>query len=224
MGRAGPRPARCGDRPMIRLAVAPILPDRWTRSTSAPTPSPGRPPRCAAPWPRPRWATTSSATTPPSRPPGARRRAPGQGGRPLRGQRHDGQPRVATWPTWGAAGRSSPAPRATSSTTRPAGHAVVAAPASRRCRRAAGRDAGSRRDRGAFRDPMDVHEPITALVMLENTNADSMGQPLTAAYTSAVAAVAHEHGVPLHVDGARLCERRRGPGHPRARAAGPPTR
>ena len=58
--------------------------------------------------------------------------------------------------------------------------------------------------RGAFRDPSDPHEPITGLVTLENTHAHSMGQPLTVAYTAAVAAIAHDRGVPLHVDGARF--------------------
>ena len=58
--------------------------------------------------------------------------------------------------------------------------------------------------RAAFRDPDDIHEPPTALVMLENTHAHSMGQPLSAAYTSEVAAIAHDAGIPLHVDGARL--------------------
>jgi threonine aldolase len=58
--------------------------------------------------------------------------------------------------------------------------------------------------RAAVRDPLDVHEPITALIALENTHAQSMGQPLSAAYTRAVAEVAREVGVPLHVDGARL--------------------
>lgn len=58
--------------------------------------------------------------------------------------------------------------------------------------------------RAAFRDPDDIHEPITSLVMIENTNAYVSGQPLSAEHTAEVAAVAHEHGVPLHVDGARL--------------------
>ena len=58
--------------------------------------------------------------------------------------------------------------------------------------------------REAFRDPTDVHDPITSLVMLENTHSDSMAQPLPAEYVSAVGRVAHEGGVPLHVDGARL--------------------
>jgi threonine aldolase len=56
----------------------------------------------------------------------------------------------------------------------------------------------------AFRDPTDVHEPITGLVALENTHAHSGGRPLSVEYTRAVAAIAHERGVPLHVDGARL--------------------
>jgi threonine aldolase len=57
---------------------------------------------------------------------------------------------------------------------------------------------------GAFRDPRDLHEPITGLVELENTHAHSMGRPLTLEYTQAVARIAHSHGVPLHVDGARF--------------------
>ena len=56
----------------------------------------------------------------------------------------------------------------------------------------------------AFRDPHDVHEPITSLITVENTHADSMGQPLPADYVSAVGLLAHERGVPLHVDGARI--------------------
>ncbi len=56
----------------------------------------------------------------------------------------------------------------------------------------------------AFRDPSDAHNPITSLVTLENTHAHSMGQPLSAEYTAEVARVAHDGGVPLHVDGARL--------------------
>ena len=58
--------------------------------------------------------------------------------------------------------------------------------------------------RAARRDPDDVHEPITALVTLENTHSLSMGQPLDAAYTRSVADVARDLGVPLFIDGARL--------------------
>ena len=38
--------------------------------------------------------------------------------------------------------------------------------------------------RRAFRDPDDAHEPITSLVTLENTHADSMAQPLPAEYVA----------------------------------------
>jgi threonine aldolase len=56
----------------------------------------------------------------------------------------------------------------------------------------------------AFRDPDDLHEPITGLVVLENTHAHTGGQPLTPAYTRTIAAIAHDRGVSLHVDGARF--------------------
>jgi len=56
----------------------------------------------------------------------------------------------------------------------------------------------------AFRDPHDLHEPITGLIVLENTHAHTGGRPLTLAYTKAVAKIAHDRGVPLHIDGARL--------------------
>ncbi len=56
----------------------------------------------------------------------------------------------------------------------------------------------------AFRDPDDAHEPLSGLIVLENTHAHSMGQPLTIAYTAKIAAIAHARGVPLHVDGARF--------------------
>lgn len=57
----------------------------------------------------------------------------------------------------------------------------------------------------AFRDPIqDVHEPISSLVTIENTVNASGGLPLDVAYTQRVADVAHDRGVPLHLDGARL--------------------
>jgi threonine aldolase len=58
--------------------------------------------------------------------------------------------------------------------------------------------------RDAFRDPTDVHQPITGLVVVEDTHAHSMGQPIGVPYLREVAAIAHERGVPLHVDGARF--------------------
>ena len=58
--------------------------------------------------------------------------------------------------------------------------------------------------RRAFRNPDDVHDPITSLVTLENTHADSMAQPLPQDYVQAVGKVAAQKRVPLHVDGARI--------------------
>ena len=58
--------------------------------------------------------------------------------------------------------------------------------------------------RRAFRNPLDTHDPITALVMLENTHSDSMAQPLPAEYIESVAKIAHDGKVPLHIDGARI--------------------
>jgi threonine aldolase len=56
----------------------------------------------------------------------------------------------------------------------------------------------------AFRDPSDLHEPLTGLVVLENTHAHTGGRPLSLDYERAVATVAHDRGVPLHIDGARF--------------------
>jgi threonine aldolase len=85
-----------------------------------------------------------------------------------------------------------------------AGHAVVVGTSIRALRERPDGTLDLDEIDGAFRDPRDVHEPITGLIALENTNAHSMGQPLTPAYTRQVAALAHARGVPLHVDGARL--------------------
>ena len=56
----------------------------------------------------------------------------------------------------------------------------------------------------AFRDPSDPHEPLTSLVTIENAHSHSGNQPISITATEAVAAVAHQRGVPLHVDGARF--------------------
>jgi len=58
--------------------------------------------------------------------------------------------------------------------------------------------------RRAFRNPDDTHDPITSVVMLENTHSDSMAQPLPSEYVEAVGKIAHDGGVPLHMDGARI--------------------
>ena len=62
-------------------------------------------------------------------------------------------------------------------------------------------------------DPDDVEHAVrayrsgvspTGLVALENTHNRCSGAALSPADTRAVAAVAHEHGLPLHLDGARI--------------------
>ncbi len=52
--------------------------------------------------------------------------------------------------------------------------------------------------------PDNIHYPRTAMVAIENTHNATGGTPLTPEDTKAVADVAHEHDLKLHVDGARL--------------------
>ncbi len=85
-----------------------------------------------------------------------------------------------------------------------AGHAVVVGASVRSLQERVDGTLDPDEVRRAFRDPSDIHEPITGMVAIENTNMYSMGQPLTPAYTAEIAGVAHEIGVPLHVDGARF--------------------
>jgi threonine aldolase len=56
---------------------------------------------------------------------------------------------------------------------------------------------------GAIRGD-DVHFPRTRLICLENTHNMCSGTPLTAAYTAQVARLAHERGLQVHLDGARI--------------------
>jgi threonine aldolase len=50
----------------------------------------------------------------------------------------------------------------------------------------------------------DAHQPISRLVCLENTHNRCGGVALTADYTRAVGELAHENGLLLHLDGARI--------------------
>jgi threonine aldolase len=52
--------------------------------------------------------------------------------------------------------------------------------------------------------PDDPHDPITRLVALENTQNRCGGVALTAEYTRSAGELAHEHGLVLHLDGARI--------------------
>ena len=85
-----------------------------------------------------------------------------------------------------------------------AGHAVVVGASVRALRERADGTIDPDEIRAAFRDAGDPHQPITGLLVIENTHAHSMGRPLSVAYTAEVAAIAHEHGIPLHLDGARF--------------------
>ena len=57
--------------------------------------------------------------------------------------------------------------------------------------------------RAAIRDD-DVHQPRTGLLCLENTHNRSGGICLDPRQTAALAEVAHERGIPVHLDGARV--------------------
>ena len=57
--------------------------------------------------------------------------------------------------------------------------------------------------RAAIR-PNDVHFPRTRLIALENTQGTVGGIPVPKSYIDAVGALAREHGITLHIDGARI--------------------
>lgn len=50
----------------------------------------------------------------------------------------------------------------------------------------------------------DLHFPRTALICIENTHLRGGGRAITLEQTKAIAAVAHRHGAPVHLDGSRL--------------------
>ena len=52
--------------------------------------------------------------------------------------------------------------------------------------------------------PDNEHHPVTRLICLENTQGGVMGAPLPVSYMRQVGDIAREHGLKLHVDGARL--------------------
>ena len=56
----------------------------------------------------------------------------------------------------------------------------------------------------ALNDPEDIHSPISKLIIIENTQNFCGGVPLSLEYTESVAAFAREHGLILHLDGARI--------------------
>ena len=56
----------------------------------------------------------------------------------------------------------------------------------------------------AIRDPNNVHHPRTRLITLENTHNICGGVPLTVEYMRAMGKLARDHGLRIHLDGARL--------------------
>lgn len=52
--------------------------------------------------------------------------------------------------------------------------------------------------------PADVHHPISRMLILENTHNRCGGVVLSPEYTRAAGALAHKHGLFLHIDGARI--------------------
>ncbi len=60
------------------------------------------------------------------------------------------------------------------------------------------------RVRLAVRDPNDPHAPRTRLIVLENTHNRRGGIAIPVNYERRLADLAHEHGLSLHLDGARL--------------------
>jgi threonine aldolase len=50
----------------------------------------------------------------------------------------------------------------------------------------------------------DIHQPISRLVVLENTHNRCGGVALSLEYTRAAGDLAHQHGLQLHLDGARI--------------------
>jgi len=67
----------------------------------------------------------------------------------------------------------------------------------------------------------NIHYPATGLVCLENTHNRAGGAVATIPQMQAVADVAHEHGLPVHLDGARLFNAAAALGEPVARVASP---
>ena len=67
----------------------------------------------------------------------------------------------------------------------------------------------------------DAHQPVTRLVCLENTHNRCGGVALSVAYTRAAGELAHERGLLLHMDGARIFNAAVGLGVAAAELAGP---
>ncbi|MEA4906586.1 MAG: low-specificity L-threonine aldolase [Anaerolineaceae bacterium] len=67
----------------------------------------------------------------------------------------------------------------------------------------------------------DVHEPVTRMVIVENTQNRCGGQVLGMDYLRAVGELTHQHGLALHIDGARIYNAAAALNLPAAELAGP---
>jgi len=56
----------------------------------------------------------------------------------------------------------------------------------------------------AIQDASDPHSAITSLVIVENCHAHTFSRPITPAYMRELRAALKPHGIPIHIDGARL--------------------
>ncbi len=56
----------------------------------------------------------------------------------------------------------------------------------------------------AIRDPNNPHYPLTRLITVENTHNRCGGTPLTVEYMHALGKLARDHGLRIHLDGARI--------------------
>lgn len=75
--------------------------------------------------------------------------------------------------------------------------------------------------RGAIRNREDPHFPLSRLVILENTHNRCGGVSLSGDYTRSVGELAHEQGLLLHLDGARIFNAAVALGTPAAELAAP---
>ena len=69
--------------------------------------------------------------------------------------------------------------------------------------------------------PKNIHYPVTTLLCLENTHNRCGGSVLTPEYTLAVSKIAHEHGMKVYLDGARIFNAAVALGIPAAKLAEP---
>ena len=145
---------------------------------------------------------------------------------PVRRERHDGQPRLADGAPAARPRGDRRRDRPTRSWTRPAATRSSSGRRSAPCASAPTGRWTRREIEDAFRDPTDVHEPITGLVVLENTHAHS-GRPAAADRLRARRVAAHRPRARRPPPRRRrpvLQRRRRAGRRPRPSSPRPPTR